>query len=75
MWARLGFDLSRPSRLLAISRLKTIRPAGSALTGCHAAVEPTNPRLPATGTERASGAMWLLSTGGEEVGVQAASRS
>ena len=33
----------------------------SALTGCHAAVEPTNPCLPGTGTERASGAMWLLS--------------
>ncbi len=25
MWARLGFDLSRPSRLVAISRLTPLR--------------------------------------------------
>ena len=45
------------------------------MTACRAAVEPTHPRLPTTGTERASGAMWLLSAGGERAGVQAASRS
>ena len=45
-----------------------------ALTGCHAVVEPTNPRLPGTGLARASGAMWLLSAVVKEVCVQAAIR-